>query len=75
MVFKLCSSEPRVPQRSLEGLVWVMAVLGGPRFESRLFPGSSHWLSSPHGTGQTLLLERAFLGPEHFGSRAATQSP
>ena len=55
--------------------MWVMAVLGGPRVESRLFPGSSHWLSSPHGTGQTLLLERAFLGPEHFGSRAATQSP
>ena len=75
MVFKLCSSEPKVPQRSLEGLVWVMAVLGGPRVESRLFPGSSHRLSSLHGAGQTLLLERAFLGPEHFGSRGATQSP
>ena len=55
--------------------MWVMAVLGGPRVESRLFPGSSHRLSSLHGAGQTLLLERAFLGPEHFGSRGATQSP
>ena len=75
VAFELCSSGPRVPQRSLEELVWVVAVLGGPRVESRLFPGSSHHLSSPHGAGQILLLETAFLGLERFGSRGATPSP
>ena len=75
VAFELCFLGPRFPQRSLEELVWVVAVLGGPRVESRLFPGSSHHLSSPHGAGQTLVLETAFLGLERFGSRGAMPSP